>query len=47
MQEKALRAVVVGAGTMGTTLAKLMAVNGVKVTVVIPIRKCWRPAVSV
>ena len=34
MQEKALRAVVVGAGTMGTTLAKLMAVNGVKVTVV-------------
>lgn len=34
MQKDFLRAVVVGAGTMGTTLAKLMAVNGIKVTVV-------------
>ena len=34
MQEDSLQAVVVGAGTMGATLAKLMAVHGVKVTVV-------------
>lgn len=34
MHEDSLQAVVVGAGTMGTTLAKLMAVHGVKVTVV-------------
>ncbi|MCD6010111.1 3-hydroxyacyl-CoA dehydrogenase NAD-binding domain-containing protein [Halomonas sp. IOP_31] len=34
MQNDSLQAVVVGAGTMGTTLAKLMAVHGVRVTVV-------------
>lgn len=34
MQEDSLQAVVVGAGTMGTTLAKLMAGHGVKVTMV-------------
>lgn len=34
MREASLQAVVVGAGTMGTILAKLMAVRGVKVTVV-------------
>lgn len=34
MNEHALQAVVVGAGTMGTTLAKLMAVQGVKVIMV-------------
>lgn len=34
MQDDSLQAAVVGAGTMGTTLAKLMATHGVKVTVV-------------
>lgn len=34
MQKGSLQAVVVGAGTMGTTLAKLMAAQGVKVVVV-------------
>lgn len=34
MSENAIQAVVVGAGTMGTTLAKLMAVQGVKVIMV-------------
>ncbi|BCB09547.1 3-hydroxybutyryl-CoA dehydrogenase [Vreelandella venusta] len=34
MQDGSLQAAVVGAGTMGTTLAKLMATHGVKVTVV-------------
>ncbi|WKD28053.1 3-hydroxyacyl-CoA dehydrogenase NAD-binding domain-containing protein [Halomonas sp. KG2] len=34
MQDGSLQAAVVGAGTMGTTLAKLMAAHGVKVTVV-------------
>lgn len=34
MIENAIQAVVVGAGTMGTTLAKLMAVQGVKVIMV-------------
>jgi 3-hydroxybutyryl-CoA dehydrogenase len=34
MSENAIQAVVVGAGTMGTTLAKLMAVQGVKVILV-------------
>lgn len=34
MQEDSLQAVVVGAGTMGTTLAKLMAAHGIRVTVV-------------
>lgn len=34
MQEKSLQAMVVGAGTMGTTLAKLIASNDVKVTLV-------------
>lgn len=33
MQENSLQAVIVGAGTMGTTLAKLMAAQGVKVIV--------------
>ncbi|WP_280564823.1 3-hydroxyacyl-CoA dehydrogenase NAD-binding domain-containing protein [Chromohalobacter sp. 48-RD10] len=34
MQDNSLQAVVVGAGTMGTTLAKLMTAHGVKVSVV-------------
>lgn len=34
MLKKTTQAAVIGAGTMGTTLAKLMAVHGVKVTVV-------------